>query len=93
MKIYNFPIKCIPSKQVEFQPIDLNYIVSVGTVSFMSYTGSSYGESFAYFDISIKIGQSIRITQPSGTLSLCPEEVIKGLQSERLKLIEAWKAI
>jgi hypothetical protein len=98
MRIYNFPIKDSYSynhltgvkRAKSFQPVDLDYIVSVGPVSAMSYTGSSIGESFAYFDLFIKIGQSIRIVQPSGTALQCPDDIIQGLQSDRLKLIEAW---
>jgi hypothetical protein len=93
MKIYNFPIKgYTPSKpETVFQPVDLDYIVSVGPVSSMSFTGGSIGESFAYFDIFIKIGESIRFTQTSGTCLQCPDFIIEGLKSERSKLIEAWK--
>lgn len=88
MKIYEFPLK-----QYIQQPIDLNYIVSIGPVIPMHYDSYIFGERYCYFDIYIKLGQPFRITYYSGSYdSKCPQETIGNLETERLKLIEEWKA-
>jgi hypothetical protein len=95
MRIYEFPFRPLlnnnPDNATEFQPIDLDYIVSIGPVVPVSYTCYSFGESHAYFTVYIKIGQPITITYNSGTCLKCPEYLIDGLNEERLKLIESWK--
>lgn len=92
MKLYNFPIRRLPYRLVEeFQPIDLDYIVSIGQVNVMSYSGHSIGESYAYFTIYIKIGNSFQINHYSGTYTECEQIVIDTLKQDRLDLIKAWE--
>jgi hypothetical protein len=89
MRIYNFPTK--PFSGIEFQPIDLDYIVSIGPVyssTFQNY--NVYGKTFCSFMIYIKIGQAIEIQYMSGTYKGCDDFTIDQLKKEREKLIEAW---
>jgi hypothetical protein len=89
MRIYNFPTK--PLSGIEFQPIDLNYIVSIGPVySSTFHRHGVIGESFCSFMIYIKIGQAIEIQYDSGTSMGCDDFTIDQLKKEREKLIEAW---
>jgi len=95
MKIYNFPIVKYGgdfyTKSIEYQLIDLDYIVSIGSVFPVSYTGNIIGESHAYFTIYIKLGQPIIINHYSGHMQTCPDSLINRLDRERMHLIEAWK--
>ena len=95
MKIYKFPI--LDSSWVwgdlpKHQPIDLDYIVSVGPVGIREYTGSSIGESFCYFPVYIKIGNAFDVVYNSGTTQRCPTALIEKMLQEREKLIQAWGA-
>lgn len=90
MRIYKFPAK--PLSAIEFQPIDLDYIVSIGPVTSSTFhRHNMYGESFCSFTIYIKVGQPIPIEYMSSSYSECPSYVVEALTKEREKLIEAWK--
>jgi hypothetical protein len=102
MLIYDFPINTesfgrkfdgipMPEAHSILQPIDLDYIVSVGPRYSTSYTGSCVGEAHANFTIFIKIGTPITITYYSGTIYDFPKELLDKFETERNKLIQAWK--
>lgn len=74
-----------------FQPIDLDYIVSVGPIHSESYgRGSTISESYSQFFIYIKIGQPIPIWHRSGDIHADHPELVENLTKERQKLIDAW---
>lgn len=90
MRIYKFPAK--PLSAIEFQPIDLDYIVSIGPVTSSTFhRHNMYGESFCSFTIYIKVGQPITIEYLSGSFSECPNYLVENLSKEREKLINAWE--
>jgi len=90
MKIYNFPSK--PLSAIGFQPIDLDYIISIGPVTSSDFYGRYIGqESCCSFLIYIKIGQPIPIRYDSGSCQSCPDYVVDALTKEREKLIKAWE--
>jgi hypothetical protein len=94
MKIYNMPLEYRYMNGIKTsvinQPIDLDYIVSVGPVSSLEYSGGSFGNPHAYFDIYIKIGAPIRIKKYSGTMQNVPQEIVVELRKMRELLIETW---
>jgi hypothetical protein len=57
----------------------------------VSYSGYSFGEAHAYFDVFIKIGQPVRITINSGSTLKCSDSLVNNFCLERDKLIEAWE--
>lgn len=104
MKIYKFPIfdgeNCYwkPGSQAEaegkpqvYQPIDLDYIVSIGPVGIREFSGSDIGESFCSFPIYIKIGNAFDVVYMSGSHHKCPTVLIEKMLQEREKLIVAWE--
>jgi 1-acyl-sn-glycerol-3-phosphate acyltransferase len=93
MKIYNMTVEYRYVNGIRIpvnQPIDLDYIVSVGPVSSLEYSGASFGNPYAYFDIYIKIGEPIRIKIYSGKMQDVPQEIVEELRKIRELLIETW---
>lgn len=90
--LYKFPLKYLAADPYQqYHIIDLDYIVGIGPVNPVSYSGNSFGEAHAYFDVFIKIGQPVRITINSGSTLKCPDSLVAYFQVEREKLIEAWE--
>lgn len=91
MRIYQFPMPQNGNNLSRFQPIDLDYIVSVTPIEVINpMEGNSFRETGATFYIHIKIGQPIPICYPSSTYGVCPIGIVDELEAERTKLIEAW---
>jgi hypothetical protein len=74
-----------------FQPIDLDYIVSVSPVQSISHgQGFSMNSHRTYFYIYIKLGQPIFIGMDSEDYHADHPEMVENLNKEREKLIKAW---
>jgi hypothetical protein len=93
MNIYNFPLKKTFYSTNPFQPIDLNYIVSITPLSVTTCNPSSGICSQVSFVVYIKIGHPIALICFLGShIEDCPQEIIDEFEIERTKLIEAWRA-
>lgn len=87
MRIYNFPKRLTEDYGVQFQPIDLEYIVSISEILYLHYP---YNKKAVGFTIFIKIGEPIDIIYEYGDFRDFKNEITYNLFNERQKLIDAW---
>jgi hypothetical protein len=93
MNIYSLNLNLSQFMPAEIQYVDLDSIQSISPISVCNYTGFNIGRSHADYTIYVQLGHPILISYISGTCLEFPENLLKQVEVEQNKLVDAWKNI